>query len=57
LTKDSPSKGEGIPLTVLLDAQGKIVYYEWGGDEVSVRNAVATLEHGHSSTSPSKGAH
>jgi hypothetical protein len=26
-------KGNGIPLTVLIDAQGKIVYDEWGGND------------------------
>ena len=45
-------EGDGIPLTVLVDAQGKIVYYELGGDEVSLRKAVALLEPGPSSTNP-----
>ncbi|HEY2860270.1 MAG TPA: redoxin domain-containing protein [Terracidiphilus sp.] len=36
-------KGEGIPLTVLLDAQGKIVYFDFGGDEAALRKAVAGL--------------
>jgi thiol-disulfide isomerase/thioredoxin/outer membrane lipoprotein-sorting protein len=36
-------KGDGIPLTVLIDAQGKIAYYDWGGDEISLRNAIAAL--------------
>ena len=26
-------KGDGIPLVVLIDSQGKIVYYDFGGDE------------------------
>jgi thiol-disulfide isomerase/thioredoxin len=34
---------EGIPLTVLMDAQGKIVYYDFGGDESAVRKAIAAL--------------
>jgi thiol-disulfide isomerase/thioredoxin len=33
----------GIPLTVLIDAQGKIVYYDFGGDEAAVRKAIAGL--------------
>jgi thiol-disulfide isomerase/thioredoxin/outer membrane lipoprotein-sorting protein len=36
-------KGDGIPLMVLLDAQGKIVYYDFGGDEVGLRKAIAGL--------------
>jgi thiol-disulfide isomerase/thioredoxin len=36
-------KGEGIPLTVLVDAQGKIVYYDFGGDEPALRRAIAAL--------------
>ncbi|UWZ86518.1 TlpA disulfide reductase family protein [Occallatibacter riparius] len=36
-------KGEGVPLTVLLDAQGKIVYYDFGGDEAGLRGAIAGL--------------
>jgi thiol-disulfide isomerase/thioredoxin len=36
-------KGEGIPLTVLVDAQGKIVYYDFGGDESGLRKAIAAL--------------
>jgi thiol-disulfide isomerase/thioredoxin len=45
-------KGDFIPLTILVDAQGKIVYYESGGDEVSLRKAVALLEPHLSSTNP-----
>jgi thiol-disulfide isomerase/thioredoxin len=45
-------KGDGIPLTVLIDAQGKIVYYEWGGDEISLRKAIASLGPKASPTSP-----
>ncbi|HEY0784935.1 MAG TPA: redoxin family protein [Acidobacteriaceae bacterium] len=33
----------GIPLTVLLDAQGKIAYYDFAGDEAAVRQAIASL--------------
>jgi thiol-disulfide isomerase/thioredoxin len=36
-------KDEGIPLTVLIDAQGKIVYYGFGGDEAGIRKAIAAL--------------
>jgi cytochrome c biogenesis protein CcmG/thiol:disulfide interchange protein DsbE len=36
-------QGDGIPLTILIDAQGKIVYYDWGGDEISLRKAIASL--------------
>ena len=36
-------KGEGIPMTVLLDGQGKIVYSGTGGDETELRKAIATL--------------
>jgi thiol-disulfide isomerase/thioredoxin/outer membrane lipoprotein-sorting protein len=43
---------DGIPLTVLIDAQGKIVYYEWGGDEISLRKAITSLGPKASPTSP-----
>jgi thiol-disulfide isomerase/thioredoxin/outer membrane lipoprotein-sorting protein len=36
-------KGEAIPLTVLVDAQGKIVYYDFGGNEETLRRAIAGL--------------
>jgi thiol-disulfide isomerase/thioredoxin len=36
-------KGEAIPLTVLIDAQGKIVYYDLGGHEEPLRRAIAGL--------------
>jgi hypothetical protein len=36
-------KSEGIPLTILIDKQGKIVYYDFGGDEAAVRKAIAAL--------------
>jgi thiol-disulfide isomerase/thioredoxin len=45
-------KDDGIPFTVLVDAQGKIVYYELGGDEVALRKAVASLDPRLSSTNP-----
>jgi thiol-disulfide isomerase/thioredoxin/outer membrane lipoprotein-sorting protein len=35
-------KSDAIPLTVLVDAQGKIVYHDVGGDEVALRKAVAS---------------
>jgi thiol-disulfide isomerase/thioredoxin len=35
--------GNGIPLTVLIDAQGKIVYYDFGGDEAALRKAITAL--------------
>ena len=37
-------KGNGIPFTVLIDAEGKIVYYDFGGDEISLRKAIAAVE-------------
>lgn len=36
-------KNTAIPLTVLIDAQGKIVYYDFGGDEGALRRALAAL--------------
>ena len=36
-------KSEGIPLTILIDGQGKIVCYDFGGDEAAVRKAIAAL--------------
>jgi thiol-disulfide isomerase/thioredoxin/outer membrane lipoprotein-sorting protein len=36
-------KGAAIPLTVLIDAQGKIVYYDFGGNEETLRRAIAAL--------------
>ena len=36
-------KGEGVPLVVLIDSQGKIVYYDFGGDEHELRKVIAGL--------------
>jgi thiol-disulfide isomerase/thioredoxin/outer membrane lipoprotein-sorting protein len=36
-------KGEGIPLVVLIDARGKIVYYDFGNNEMELRKAIAGL--------------
>lgn len=36
-------KGDGIPLMVLIDSQGKIVYYDFGGDERELRKVIASL--------------
>lgn len=36
-------KSEGIPLTILIDSQGRIVYYDFGGDEAAARKAIAAL--------------
>lgn len=36
-------KETGIPLLVLIDAQGKIVFYESGEDEIGLRKALAGL--------------
>jgi cytochrome c biogenesis protein CcmG/thiol:disulfide interchange protein DsbE len=45
-------QGDGIPLTILIDGQGKIVYYDWGGDEISLRKAIASLGAKTSLTTP-----
>ena len=44
-------KGEGIPMTVLLDGQGKVVYSNIGGDETELRKAIASLGSGLASIS------
>jgi thiol-disulfide isomerase/thioredoxin/outer membrane lipoprotein-sorting protein len=36
-------KGEAIPLVVLIDSHGKIVYYDLGGDEIELRKVIAGL--------------
>ena len=36
-------RGDGIPLTVLIDPQGKVVYYDFAGDEAGLRKAIAAL--------------
>lgn len=36
-------KGDGIPLTVLIYAQGKVVYYAYGGKDEQLRAAIAKL--------------
>lgn len=36
-------KGDGIPLMVLIDSQGKIVYFDFGGDERELRKVIASL--------------
>jgi thiol-disulfide isomerase/thioredoxin len=36
-------KGEGIPLVVLIDARGKIVYYDFGNNEMELRKAIDGL--------------
>jgi thiol-disulfide isomerase/thioredoxin len=36
-------KKTGIPLIVLIDAQGKIVFYDAGGDDAGLRKALASL--------------
>jgi hypothetical protein len=36
-------QGDSIPLTILFDANGKIVYFDFGGDEASLRTAIAGL--------------
>ena len=46
-------EGEGIPLVVLIDAQGKIVYYDFGGDEVALRKVIAGLGPDFASIAPS----
>lgn len=34
---------DGLPLVVLADARGKIVYFDFGGSEANLRKAIATL--------------
>jgi len=34
---------DAIPLTILIDARGKIVYYATGSDEAALRKAITTL--------------
>jgi thiol-disulfide isomerase/thioredoxin/outer membrane lipoprotein-sorting protein len=46
-------KNTAIPLTVLIDAQGKIVYYDFGGDEGALRRAIAALGPEFASVAPS----
>ncbi|RSL16211.1 thiol-disulfide isomerase/thioredoxin [Edaphobacter aggregans] len=46
-------KNDRIPLTVLIDAKGKIVYYDFGGDEAGLRSAIAALGPEFSSTKAS----
>jgi len=36
-------KGDAIPLAALIDAQGKIVYYDFSSDEAGLRKAIAAL--------------
>ena len=36
-------KGDGIPLVVLIDSQGKIVYYDFGNNEMELRKVIAGL--------------
>lgn len=36
-------KGEGIPLVALIDANGKVVFYDFGTDEAGLRKAIAAL--------------
>ena len=36
-------KGDGIPLVVLIDSRGKIVYYDFGNDEIELRKVIAGL--------------
>jgi thiol-disulfide isomerase/thioredoxin len=42
-------KGEGIPLVVLIDSQGKIVYYDFGNNEMELRKVIAGLGPGFAS--------
>ena len=36
-------RGEGIPLVVLIDSRGKIVYYDFGNNEMELRKVIAGL--------------
>jgi thiol-disulfide isomerase/thioredoxin len=49
-------KSEGIPLTVLIDGQGKIVYYDFGGNEEMLRRAIAALGPEFASIAPAASA-
>ena len=39
-------QGDGIPLVVLIDAMGRIVYFDFGGNESDLRKAIAGLGSG-----------
>jgi thiol-disulfide isomerase/thioredoxin len=39
----SALEGDGIPLIVLIDATGKIVFFDFGGKEADLHKAIATL--------------
>lgn len=47
-------KGDGIPLIMLVDAQGKIVYDGFGEDEAELRAAIAGLGPEFASVAPKK---
>lgn len=49
-------QGDGIPLTVLIDAQGKIVYYDFSNHEAALRKAIAALGPEFASVAPSQDA-
>jgi hypothetical protein len=40
---ESALQGDGIPLIVLVDASGKIAYFDFGGKETDLRKAIAAL--------------
>jgi thiol-disulfide isomerase/thioredoxin len=46
-------QGDSIPLTVLIDAKGMIVYFDFGGDDAGLRKAIAGLGPEFASVAPS----
>ena len=46
-------KNTAIPMTVLINAQGKIVHDDFGGDQAALRRAIAALGPEFASTAPS----
>jgi thiol-disulfide isomerase/thioredoxin len=42
-TVQSALQADGIPLILLIDANGKIVYFDFGGRETDLRKAIAAL--------------
>lgn len=47
-------QGDGLPLALVIDANGKIVYFDFGGNEAALRKAIAALGPEFASVAPSK---